>query len=465
MLLDITFQNFRSFKNPGLLSLIASKSVKEHASALITPELPGMSKVQVLRMAAIYGANASGKSNVARALYELQHLVRNSHKTERNEPIDLHPFALDDSSVNEPSLCMIRFVSSGVRYHYSIALNSKRILEERLEAYPKGKPQLWYHRLWEEQSNRYDYETGTDFDLRRQDTDSTKPNSLLLSTAANVLNHPQLGAVYDFFRSDLVVKNLATDGNGFGMDATIAAINNNPKWVADLLRNADLGIRSARLQSYRPSMEEVIHLPPEYRKQFEDKDIIEPRLGHAGANSEIYELDFRNESEGTRRFLEMIVPWLWAIKRGSVLVVDEIETSLHPVLVRNLVELFLNPEINSKNAQLIVATHDPLLLDKALLRRDQIWLTEKTNEGCSMLYSLNEYETPPNNRESIQRGYLAGRYGGIPFIPSSLLNSPPEAFTGSSNAEKSKKRGLFQQDFKMPLWNDLMRGGSQRRPC
>jgi AAA15 family ATPase/GTPase len=152
---------------------------------------------------------------------------------------------------------------------------------------------------------------------------------------------------------------------------------------------------------------------------------------HSGEGGTGSFLTLDEESSGTKRYFDLIGPWLDLIENGQVLFLDELETSLHPLLTRELVRLVMDPEINTKNAQIIFATHDPLLLDTTLLRRDQIWLTEKTREGDSILYALNEYETPPSKRESLVRGYLSGRYGGIPYLPETLF--------APSNSEKEQE--------------------------
>lgn len=422
MLLDFRFQNYRSFRDEACLSLVASNYDKKLTDNVLPLELPGIKNRRFLRGAAIYGANASGKSNMIRALFEFQRLVRNSHAFESGSGIDADPFRLDDESRDLPTVFQVRFVAGGVRYHYSIAYDRQRFLEEELSAYPKGSKQLWYLRSWDPDSEKYDHETGESFPLRKQDIESTKENSLLLSTAANLLNHPRLGPVYAWFRDKLEVRNLAPGGIGTDGSETIRELADQRDRVIPFLRKADLGITSARISKSRIDPKFIAHLPPTTREQMSDQEVIYVHLAHRGTGGSEHELDFDDESAGTIRFFQLIGPWLSMIENGKVMALDEIETSLHPLLVRELVRLVMDPEVNRNGAQLIVATHDPLLLDLALLRRDQIWLTEKTDEGDSILYALSEYKDPPSNRESLVRGYLAGRYGGIPFIPEGLLD-------------------------------------------
>lgn len=429
MLLDFRFHNFRSFRGSGFLSLAASNYVKELPENLLQPKLPGIKNQKFLRGAAIYGANASGKSNVIRALFEFQQLVRNSHRFEAGSGLEADAFALDGESKSKPTAFEIRFVSEGVRYQYAIAYDSERFLEEELTASPKSKPQLWFSRSWNPDKQEYEFEAGDSFPLRKQDIESTKENSLLLSTAANLLNHPKLGPVYAWFREKLEVVNLGVSGTGLTWRNTIRKLERGQTEVMNWIRKADLGISGYRMYIGKLPPNELKRLPLPQREDLADRDMLHLKLLHSGAGGNELELDLNEESSGTVRFLELVGPWLDMIEAGMTLVVDELETSLHPLLVRELVKVVMNPEINRNGAQLIIATHDPLLLDLTLLRRDQIWLTEKSAEGESYLYALNEYEKPPTNRESLVRGYLAGRYGGIPFIPSGLMESsqPEEA--------------------------------------
>lgn len=423
MLLDFQFQNFRSFRDATCLSLNASNYDKSLAGNVLSPGLPGIKSQRFLRGAAIYGANASGKSNIMRALFEFQRLVRHSHAFEAGSGIVTDPFRLDDESPEQPTIFQLRFVADGVRYHYSIAYDRTRFLEEELSAFPKGSKQLWYLRSWDAENERYDHDAGESFPLRKQDIESTKENSLLLSTAANLLNHPKLGPVYAWFREKLDIRNLAPDGTGLDLSETIQELQKKGATVIDFLKKADLGVTGARLIKAKIDPNSITHLPPPAREQLSERDVFHLHLNHRGREGKNYELAFDDESAGTIRFFEMIGPWLRMIEQGKVLALDEIETSLHPLLVRELITLVMDPEVNRNGAQLILATHDPLLLDLSLLRRDQIWLTEKTSEGDSILYALNEYKNPPTNRESLVRGYLAGRYGGIPYIPEGLMKA------------------------------------------
>ena len=425
MLLDFQVGNYRSFRSEARLNLAASNyGSKILPDNYVTPKLPGITKQKFLRGAAVYGANASGKSNLIRAIFELQKLVRTSHQHEAGAELSFDPFILDPTSCDEPTVYGIRFVAAGIRYHYSLAFDRHQVLEESLSAFPRGKEQLWYHRLWNEVSESYDYspEESEHFTIRKADIESTKPNSLFLSTATNLLNHPKLGPVYAWFRETLNVVNLGAESFHLNPASTVERFQSEPGRVMHFLRQADLGIADVKLRKDRiPS--ELLRggLPKDVVKQTKDQEMTFVTMVHTGEKGNRFPLELEEESSGTKRFFDLIGPWIELIEKGMVLFLDELETSLHPLLTRELIRIIMDPTLNTRNAQLVFATHDPLLLDTSLLRRDQIWLTEKTCEGDSVLYALNEYETPPTNRESLVQGYLSGRYGGIPYLPESLM--------------------------------------------
>lgn len=432
MLLDFQVANYRSFRSPARLNLASSNYDSSLPGNIIPVKLPGIAKDRFLRGAAIYGANASGKSNLIRALYELQELVRRSHTFELGSEMPFSPFKLDKESGDRPTLFVIRFVAQGVRYHYHLAYIAGGVLEESLSAFPKGKEQLWFHRQWDEKQKTeiYSPEDSEHFALRKSDEESTKRNSLFLSTAAN-LNHPKLGPVYSWFRDTLSVLNLGFDSRHLDQARTLAHCETNRERVLRLLKHADLGIGDLRVEK-RPVPAELLEkLPKELRSQVPD-EVTLVAMFHSGKGGQGRFLPYHEESSGTQRYFDLIGRWLDLIEKGQALFLDELETSLHPLLTRELIRLVMNPEINTKNAQIVFATHDPLLLDTTLLRRDQIWLAEKTREGDSILYALNEYEKPPTKRESLVRGYLSGRYGGIPYIPEGLCR--PDGTTTEEDA-------------------------------
>jgi len=193
--------------------------------------------------------------------------------------------------------------------------------------------------------------------------------------------------------------------------------------IVQLLRHADLGVTGAGVVENRPPadfLEDLLeNAPPEIRKQVRNNKWLIPELSHYSGQSSPIPLPWDVESAGTRRLFALAGPWLDILKRGRVVCIDELETSMHPLMVRELLRLFMSAEENANGAQIIFTTHNPLLLDTTLIRRDQIWFTDKDREGASHLYPLTDYS--PRKGESLVRGYMSGRYGAVPFIPSGLL--------------------------------------------
>jgi AAA15 family ATPase/GTPase len=196
--------------------------------------------------------------------------------------------------------------------------------------------------------------------------------------------------------------------------------------ILNLLRSADIGVADAQVKETEISIEELRqNVPPSVLARLEkdgltkSQKLVEISLTHKADGIDPVALDFEEEeSAGTRRFFSLVGPWTDILDNGYTVFVDEIETSLHPILVKELLKLLLCSKNNPKGAQVVFTTHNPVLLDGALMRRDQIWFTEKSPAGATHLYPLTDYQ--PRKDEALAKGYLAGRYGAIPFMPEGL---------------------------------------------
>jgi hypothetical protein len=304
-----------------------------------------------------------------------------------------------------------------------------RIIEEYLDAYPKGSPQHWFRRTYDQAEGGYTWEkASTHFKNGTDLRDRTRENSLYLSVGPQ-FNHPQLTPIYNWFKNRL--RFLSLDGEAtVDPMATLqlSRLQPNGNKIIGLLNKADTGIVSFRFnpREIQISTDDAKDLVATH---FPDKEIdteipislktIEIEFGHKSEGSEFVPFDyFTEESAGTRRFFSLIGPWIDILDNGYTVFIDEIDTSLHPLLVKLLLKLLFSNESNPKGAQIIFTTHNPIFLDTSLLRRDQIWFTEKSDDGASHLYPLTDFK--PRKDEAIAKGYLAGRYGGIPFIPEGL---------------------------------------------
>lgn len=428
MLVEFSVENFRSFKDMVSFNLEAS-SDRELPQNIIESDQD--SPMRLLKSAVIYGANASGKSNLFAAMSLMRHVILASASERQPNPLSkIEPFKLYDKNISQPSTFEVVFVQENVRYLYGFSATPKNVVEEWFYSYPfKRRRVLFERNANSANSNKGfkfgDYWKGEGMRL----ADMTRPNALYISTAAQ-FNHPLASIVIDWFSNKFrSVLPLPTGQSEevFTMDMTLRDPEKKNK-ILDLLKNADLGISDFVVQ--RMPIDEAKSLrefPPEVRaKILEDlqgepgeKKVPELTFVHQGYRSDGYPIhmtfDPNEESDGTRKYFALAGPLIHVMSEGICLFVDELDVRLHTLLTRTIIELFHDEKINSKGAQLICAVHDvDLLSDKHLFRRDQIWFTAKNEFQATELYSAWDYKA--RKKESLLRGYLAGRYGAIPFI-------------------------------------------------
>ncbi len=422
MLIEFRVRNFKSFKEEQVLSMVASsdKSLLDNTS-----EIPDLG-VSLLRSAVVYGANASGKSNLLEALVTMGALVTQSVESEPGAKIPVTPFLLDEGCAQAPSNFEISFIHEGIRYEYGFSADSEQVHEEWLNAYPKGRTQTWFERLASSADEPDKWYFGPNLKGEKKSlTQMVRPNALFLSVAAKFA-HEQLTPVYKWFSDNLRGINLSDVFRRQAMKAfTLRTIDGEPEIhsrVVNFLREADFGISNVIVKK-RPFSEMKAPMDlfsSEFRAKLMESESLEAEMIHSAQSVET-PFSWEAESCGTRRFFAMSGPWLFSLDRGLVLVVDEIDSSLHPSLVRKLIQMFHDSEVNSNNGQLIFNTHDTTQLDGTLFRRDQIWFVEKDDAGASHLYPLLDFK--PRKHEALEKGYLQGRYGAIPFIGSFMESS------------------------------------------
>lgn len=402
MLIEFRVQNHRSLRDEAVLTLEAGNVGPTDDPRVRT--LPDGRRM--LCAAALYGANASGKSNVLSALAWMRAAVLVSHT--RNTPggaIPRRPFAFDASS-SQPTVFEVELLLGGVRYRYGFAVDDEAFREEWLYAWPDGHKQTWLER--DGQDFRFGKAASDDLRAVRK---FTRPNSLFLCTSLELAQTDWLPIYGWFSQMDLVgldptprpflhralgdarlvqfvERDLATEGS-----------------LLRLLRSADLGVEQLRLSG--DSSDET--------RALADQRIL---LRHQCAASDAW-LPLAEESKGTRTMLNLGGTVLEVLGHGGLVLVDELEDSLHSLVALEIVRLFQDPSTNPHNAQIMFTTHDTALLGTAtggepMLRRDQIWITEKDQEGATSLHPLTDYK--PRKGENLERGYLQGRYGGIPQL-------------------------------------------------
>lgn len=425
MLLEFKVSNFRSIREEQILSFIGTANSDELPGNFVQPRLPGMGDSKVLKAIALYGANASGKSNVIAALQFFADFAANSFTGLQPEaPTGTQPFGLEPEWAERPTEFEVSAIIDGVRITYGLALTVERVTEEYFVVFPTGEPNTRFEREWKAERGETEWSfPSEDFAISDDLKLATRPNCTLLSAGAQ-FNHPQLTAMRRWWERGLRVlaisrgEDLVKEAAGYWMEAS----PNVRKLMLTLMQHADLGVTDLRIT--KPASEDtktvdftapLNKLKAILQKLRKTYDVV---LSHRGRDGNI-SLPFDTESTGTQRFFGLSAPLIQALVGNHVLCIDEIEASLHPLLVRSIFGIFGQSDASNLTEQLLVTTHNPLLLDRTLLRSDQIWFTEKDTTGATTLYPLTDYQQRPE--EPLVNGYLAGRYGGIPFIPGGLL--------------------------------------------
>ena len=413
MLLRFGFSNWLSVWRYQELSLIATK-LKEHQDSLMHPKGMQQSSLPCL---ALYGANAAGKSNVLSALRFVRRFVVNSHSDWKpDQEIQTAPFRLSPEAREQPSKFDVDFIIDDVRHHYGFEIKGKNVVSEWLYRFPKNRRQVLFAR--NEGEPIY---LGAELEERakaRVIEGLVRHNSSYLSASAQN-NLEYASKIVSWFENNLVFYSRSDAERLLG--DFLSDKSNNDK-VITFLRQVDpnitgIGVEAveapADAKGFREELVSLLkkHISSDLPIEFSDVlNIV--RIKHRSEDSEV-EFDLDRESEGTRKLLSMLVPALDALKHGRTVIVDEIESSLHPLLATEFIGMFARAESESR-AQLIFATHDTNILNTKMLRRDQIWFAEKSRLGETSLYSLAEMSVRPS--DNIYRGYLQGRFGAIPFL-------------------------------------------------
>lgn len=414
MLVEFKIKNFRSFREETTLSMVASADKTLPENTVAAPEFGGRS---LLRSAVVYGPNAAGKSNLIAAAGFVNRFVNTSMDRKLDSPIEVTPFLLVADQNSEPVEFELTFIDSrDVRYQYGFHVTTSQVVREWMVAYPKGLPQTWFereHPLGKEP----EWYFGRNLKGRNsQVAELTRPDVLFLSNAAK-FNHRQLTYVLTWFKKSLRVIDAEEAKVTLSLFSAVKAKEDEQTRVGiqTLLKVADFGISDFDIQERTITDKDFPEeMPIELRSQFVNKKTLDIFMHHPVTGVGKVSLPIKEESSGTQRFFALSGPLYDVLENGWTLFVDELDSSLHPLLVRYIVELFHNPQINPKGAQLIFNTHDTTLMDGSLFRRDQIWFVEKDRQGCSHLYPLLDYS--PRKDEALAKGYLLGRYGAIPFL-------------------------------------------------
>lgn len=424
MLLQFSVKNFKTFKEKATLSLVASgydKDTRESDNVHNDVQF----NLRLLKSAVVYGANASGKSKLFEALMFMKRFVMNSSKESQiGDEIEVEPFLLNSETENLPSEFEVVFVFKNVLYRYGFEADRKNVVSEWLYYKPNTKEIELFYR----------YGDKIDTHSRNFSKGNTiikegllRNNSLLVSVSAQ-FNDAISMEVYDWFKSLITISGLNESMfQSFTMIKTQDSVHKAK--ILSFLKAADLDIHDVELQKL-----DISKLPKEMPKELRDKFIKEVNenkkeffldvltahkkfdTNHKLIDTVNFSLN-NNESSGTQKFFALTGPILDIIENGYTLVVDELDSKLHPNLVCKIVSLFNSMELNKKNAQLIFNTHDTNLLSSGLFRRDQVWFTDKNKFGEARLYSLADFKSDEVRKiESFEENYIRGKYGAVPYL-------------------------------------------------
>lgn len=422
MLINFTFQNFRSFRDEKTLSLEAG-SIKELKESVINK-----GTYHLLPAAVMYGANSSGKSNVLMALMAMRNILLGSVRLNPKDELDFQPFKLNLTSADHPTSFEIQFLLEDVKYRYGFDYDKTHICKEWLYEKCAGQREfnlfLRVDNEFEVSKSRFPEGLGKD---------SVTPTNRLFVSLVAQLNGAKSMRILDWFQKCNYLSGMDSSSyEGFTLNMFSEHLD-GCKQALEFFHHTQLGFNDL-LVTEKTVTDEILsskmRVPDALRakliEELKDAKVMEAKTTHNiydenGNVNGIAAFDKDEmESEGTKKIIEMSGPIFDTLKSGKILIIDELDAKLHPILTRSILQLFMDSEINTNGAQLIFATHDTNLLNLAYLRRDQIWFTEKDYTESTDLYSLLEFKDESGvkvrNDSSIQKDYINGRYGAIPFL-------------------------------------------------
>jgi AAA15 family ATPase/GTPase len=416
MLINFTCGNFLSFKEEKTLSMLTATPVKEFQDENVFEA----DRYKLLKSAVIYGANASGKSNLLKAMMKMRKLVINSAKnSQKGEPLRIKTFQLSESSLKTPSKFEITFLVENKKYRYGFEADNKKVKSEWLFFSTKIKEEPLFLRKGEAIQVFNKFKDGRGLEER------TRENALFLSVCAQ-FNVEIAGDILEWFADFNIISGLQDKHFQRFSEDMFLNDSNAKMMITDFVKKADLGIQDINIKRLKVTDDILPSSMPSEIKQ----SLLKEELSNISTLHNMYDdegnvsgkthFDFDSqESEGSKKYFRLSGPILDTLKKGKILVIDELDARLHPILTAEIVRLFNSKETNPNNAQLIIATHDTNLLSAKIFRRDQIWFTEKDYTEATDLYSLVEYKLAGRgkvrNDASFEKDYFQGRYGAIPF--------------------------------------------------
>ena len=403
MLIEFKFCNYRSFRDDAVLSMEATGlgTMKEC--------LIDYGNMRLLPGVAIYGKNGGGKSNVIRAFWLAVQFIRNAQRTQHEKAeVPVSPFLLNDYSKDEPTSFEFTYVLDGIKYIYGFSATKAKIVKEYLYHTPKGQRAIVFER------NKQSFKFTEQKAKRKLISETVAENQLFFSVACT-MNDVECVSAMRWFREYVLFSRDYTD-----IPKQLLDYSNDPNMlrsIADYAKNADFGIEDVQFE-----FNNFIKLLSETSNNSE----VRLKMGEVTATSyhkgitqdgmnDRFSLELSDESDGTRKLMALAPAIESALRNGGLLLVDEIERELHPMLVDYIVAKFQNKSSNPNGAQIIFTTHNTELMNETLIRKDQIYFVDKSqSDGSSELYTISEFST--KTTDNIRKGYLLGKYGAIPNI-------------------------------------------------
>ena len=442
MLLEFKVGNYKSIKEMQTFSMLRSSrenSLKDNYSTINIKKIGDSSKcIDVLKTSAIYGANASGKSNLIHSMFVLQTLIINSYKNQQGTLLPVVPYRLNDIYKDLPTYFEVIFIENSTKYRYLLRLTQCKIIEECLYCYPNGRETKVFTRKDNEIKINFNISKTLDEKdkVRQQIYAEDIANNILFLSLANRIKLEEVKSAFNWFATKLVV--IPDHRHLVSTTTPMLSYNDiDSSTVLKYLKMADPLISNINIETIEPKdnndprfsriKQDFITKMKESNPSinidelFVDNNlaILREKFYRYGSDKDgkIKNIEFtlNEESRGTQKFYSLIGPLFNSLKKGHVLVCDEFETSLHPLLMQGIIEIFTSIENNS-NAQLIISTHDVNLLDKNnLFRKDQIWFVEKNYLGESEVYSVSDFNKT-SRKDLSSKSYLKGKFGAIPEV-------------------------------------------------
>lgn len=416
MILQLKVKNYRSYIEESIFSLEANST--SHKLENVFEVSNDKQKYRLLKTAIIYGANASGKSNVIRAFFELRKFIL--FKPKVGDAIDLYdPFKFDIISKTEPCEFELIFIGpKNIKYYYKTSIIVDKVIKEELYYYPNGKQTTIFKRSKYKEGNRV--QKGKLGDSFGKKVINVFENQLILSKFGDDEPHELLTEVFLYFRNIEIINATSESHKDYFLKKVNEEVYNDSEFkakLAKLIKAADTKVNDFYIT--KTDEEDLSKLNNEAKKIVEKNPYVLSGIHDLYDNNIVigYEsLPFNQESTGTQSIYFLGGKILKSLEQGNVLIVDELDTSLHPFITKMIVMLFQSKITNPKNAQLIFTTHDVSLLDRDLIRRDQVWIAEKSKKGSTELYSLQDFDVREDT--PFEKWYLAGKFGGLPQIKS-----------------------------------------------